>query len=87
MNVEQTASLAIDGVFTLSVAKQCARNCDFAVFDWQRAIGVVNREQNFGTAERAARCRAGKDNVVHLSATQGFRALLTHHPGERVDDV
>ena len=87
LNVEQTASLAVDGIFTLSVAKQGARNCDFAVLDRQRAVGVVNREQNFGTTERAARCSTSEDDVVHLSATQGFRALLTHHPGERVDDV
>ena len=29
----------------------------------------------------------GEDDVFHLAAAEGLRALLPHHPGERVDDV
>ena len=87
LHVEQPALLAVDRVLAAAVAEQGAADRDLAVLDRQRAVGVVDREQHLGAAERAAGRGAGEDDVLHLAAAEGLRALLAHDPGEGVDDV
>ena len=87
LNIEQSAVFTIDRIFARTVTEQCSANGDSGVFDGQSAIGVVDGQKNLCAAEGAACGGARKDNVFHLAATQGLCALLTHHPGECVDDV
>ena len=87
LHIEQPARLAVDRVLARAVAEQRAADRHLGVLDRQRAVGVVDRQLHLGAAERAARRGAGEDDVLHLAAAEGLRALLAHHPGERVDDV
>ena len=87
LHVEQAAGRAVDRVLAAAVAEQRAADRDLGVVDGQRAVGVVDRERDLRAAERAARGRAGEDDVLHLAAAEGLGALLAHHPGEGVDDV
>ena len=87
LHVEEAARLAVDRVLARAVAEEGARDRDLAVLDRQGAVGVVDREAHLRASERTARRRAGEDDVLHLAAAEGLRALLPHHPGERVDDV
>ena len=87
LHVEQAARLAVDRVLTRAVAEEGATDRHLAVVDRQRPVAVVDRQLHLGAAERSARGRAGEDDVFHLSAAQGLRALLAHDPGECVDDV
>ena len=51
------------------------------------ARAVVDDELDLGHAERGPRGRAGEDDVGHVAAAQGPRALLAQDPADRVDQV
>src|SRR5690606_10415976 len=87
LDVQQTARLAVNGVLRATVAEHDAADRDLGVVDRQGAVGVVNSEDNLGTAERRTTTRPGENDVFHLSAAEAFRALLAHDPGDGVDDV
>ena len=87
LDVEQAARVAVDGVVGAARAEHRAADRHLGVLDRQRAVGVVDGEQHLGPAQRRAAGRAGEDDVLHLAAAQALGALLTHHPGEGVDDV
>ncbi len=87
LHIEEAAGLAVDRILAAAVAEQGARDRDLGVLDRERAVGVVDRQGHFCPAERPAGRRAGEDDVFHLAATEGFRPLLPHHPGQCVDDV
>ncbi len=87
LDVEQPARGAVDGVLRAAVAEHRAADRDLGVLDRQGAVGVVDGQRHLGPAQRRAAGGAGEDDVLHLAAAQGLRALLAHHPGERVDDV
>ena len=42
---------------------------------------------DLGAPERALGRGSGEDNVFHLAAAQGLCTLLTHYPGECINDV
>ena len=87
LHVEQPAGLAVDGVLAPAAAEKGAADRDLGIFDRQGTVGVVDREDDLGAAERTLRRSAGEDDVVHLAATERLGALLAHDPGEGVDDV
>ncbi len=87
LDIEQSAGVAVDRVLGSAVAEHRAGDRDFGVLDRQRAIGVVDREHDLGATERRPAGRTGEDDVFHLAAAQRLGALLTHDPGEGVDDV
>ena len=87
LHVEQPARVAVDGVLRAAVAEHGAADRHLGVLDRQRAVGVVDGEHHLGAAQRRAAGGAGEDDVLHLAAAQRLRALLAHHPRERVDDV
>ena len=87
LDVEQAAGRAVDGVLGAAAAEHRAGDRHLGVVDRQRAVGVVDGEADLGAAERRAARGAGEDDVLHLAAAQALGALLTHDPGERVDDV
>ena len=87
LNIEQAARFTVDGVLALSTAEKDSRNRDFRILNRQRAVGIVNREHDLGTAKRAPGRRSREDDIFHFSATEGFCALFTHHPSESINDV
>ncbi len=87
LDVEQTAGRAVDRVFGTPVAEDGAADRHLAVVDVQRVVGVVDRQAHLCAAEWRAGGRSREDHVLHRRAAQVLRALFTHHPGERVDDV
>ena len=87
LDVEQAAGVAVDRVLALAGAEHQPADRHLGVVDRQRAVGVVDGERDLGPTQRRAGGGAGEDDVFHLAAAQRLRALLAHHPGERVDDV
>ena len=87
LNIEQPARFVVDCVVTLAAAEQGSRDGDLGVINGQCTVGVVNRQNHLGAAKWAARGGSGKNDVFHLPAAEGFGALLTHHPGEGVNNV
>ena len=87
LHVHQSARTAIDLVLTSPVAEHPAGHRHLGVVDGQCTIGVVDGEGHLGPPEWGATGGAGEDDVLHLAAAQRLRALLPHHPRERVDNV
>mgnify|MGYP000134310250 CR=1 FL=1 len=87
LHVHQPARTAVDLVLTGAVAEHAPRDGHLGVVDGQRTVGVVDGQRHLGPAERGPPGGTGEDDVLHLAAAQRLGALLTHHPGQRVDDV
>ena len=87
LDIEEPTGLLVDGVFTATVAKQGPRDGDFAVFDGQRAIRIVNGEGDLCSTERRFVRSPRENDILHGSTAQGFCTLLPHDPGQSVDDV
>ena len=87
LDVEQAAGRAVDGVLGPARPEHGPADRDLGVLDRERAVAVVDRQQNLGPAQRRTAGRAGEDDVLHLAAAQRLGALLAHHPGERIHDV
>ncbi len=87
LDVQQPTRAPVDRVFALATAEHQATDRHLAVVDGQGAVGVVDGEQNLGTAQWWARRCAGEDDVRHRPATQCLRTLLAEYPCHRVDDV
>ena len=87
LHIQQPADAAVDRILARAVAEERAADRHLGVVDRKRAVAVVDRQLHLGATERAARRGAGEDDVLHLAAAEGLRALLAHHPGEGVDDV
>ncbi len=88
LDVEEATGHAVDLVLRLTAAaEQRARDRDLGEVDRQHVRGVVDRERHLGAPERGAVGRAGEDDVLHLPAAQGARALRAEDPGDRVDEV
>ena len=87
LNIQQARRCAVDGVFAAAGAKQRAADGDFRVVDRDGPVGVVNRQTDFGSAQRLPLRSAGEDDVLHFSASEVLRTLFSHDPRERVDDV
>src|SRR5690606_42076803 len=51
------------------------------------AVGVVDGERDLGAAERGTAGGAGEDDVLHLAASQGFRALLAQRSEEHTSEL
>ncbi len=87
LDVEQSARRPVDGVLGATAAEHGPAERDLGVLDRQRAVGVVDGQQDLGPAQRRPARRTGEDDVLHLAAAQRLGALLAHDPGEGVDDV
>ena len=87
LDIEQTAGRAIDRVLGAAGTEQGATDRHFRVLDRECAIRVVDRESDLRAAQRWTPGCPRKDDVGHIAAAQGLGALLTHHPGERINDV
>ena len=87
LNIQQSTRFTVDRVLGSSVAKQRAGDRHLGVLDGKGLIGVVDGECHFRSAQWCAAGRPGEDDVIHLSATKALGSLLTHDPGEGIDDV
>ena len=87
LDVEEAAVVAVDRVLALPGPEEQAADRHLGVLDGEGAVAVVDRERDFGAAQRGARGGPGEDHVLHLAAAQVLHPLLAHHPGERVHHV
>ncbi len=76
--------LPVYKVLALPRAVQLARNDHLVGVHRQRPVLVIHRKRDLGEAHRLSLHRSVEDNVLHLFAAQGFRALLSHDPAQRV---
>lgn len=76
LQIQEPAAVAVDGVLARSVAEEGSADRHLGVLDRERTVAVVDRQLNLGTTQRAARRRAREDDVLHLAAAEGLRALL-----------
>ena len=74
-------------ILALAAAIDAAGDVHVAGVDGQLALAVVERERDFGGAERAAGGAAVEDDVGHLLAAERLGALRAEHPFDGVDDV
>ena len=77
----------VDGVFGPTVAENSAGDSDFRVIDVKRVIGIVDGQTHLRAAQWRAGGGAGKNHVLHRRASQVLGSLLTHHPGQGIDDI
>jgi hypothetical protein len=86
-HVAQAHRRAVDEEFRFAGAIGAARDLDFFEVDRQLAVAVVERQRDFGHAERLARAVAREDDVFHLLRAQRTRALFAQHPTDRIDEI
>ena len=87
LDVQQTAGVAVDLVLALARPVHPPGDRHLGVLDGQGAVVVVDGQGDLGAPERRTAGGAGEDDVLHLAAAQGLRALLAEHPRDRVDHV
>ncbi len=71
------------------VAGHLVANFDLRHRDWRALIivGIDEVQRDFGHSGGFALTRAGKDDIFHARAAQGFCRLLAEHPGNGIGDV
>ena len=90
---EQVADVAqptrglIEEVLAHSRAEHPPGDRDLAVFGGQQPAIVLEREVDFGQAERLATRAAVEDHVFHRITAQGLGTLLAENPADGVGDV
>ena len=87
LHVEKAALLTVDRVLAAAVAEQRAADGDLGVLDRQRAIRVVDGQDDLRATQRTLRRRAREDDVLHLAAAEGLGPLLAHDPSEGIHDI
>ena len=87
LNIQQSALGTVDGVFGSAIAEDGTGNGDFGVIDVKRVIGIVDGQAHLRAAQRRAGGGAGKNHVLHRRASQVLGSLLTHNPGQGIDDI
>ncbi len=90
-HVAQAHGRLVDEVFALAGAVEAPRHGNLRVvlvLEGQLLGPVVlERERHFGEVVRRARLAPIEDDVFHRAAAKMPRALLTHAPANRIDDV
>ena len=87
VDVLQTTLGAVQHVLGLARAVETTGNCHLVVVDIQDTVGIIEGDRHEGGALRAAKLRAGEDDVLHGASTQLLHLLLTEYPAYRVGDV
>ena len=87
LNVHQAGTGAVNFVFAGSIAEHAARHRDFRIINGQSAIGVIDGQRHFRSAQGFAIPRTGENNILHFAAAQCFRALLPHHPRQGIHHI
>jgi len=81
-------TLAAHGVF-VPISGAVVVDCDLGLNGNGAFIGlgVDHGKGDFGHAEGFAFTGSGKDDILHVRATEGLGALLAEHPAHAVEDV
>ncbi|MEZ4473042.1 MAG: hypothetical protein R3F60_20115 [bacterium] len=91
LHIREPAALLVDAVVGAARALEDALDGQLLdVMPAGRHLGaavVLERQPHLADAHGAAALAAGEDDVLHGGAPQRARALLPHHPLDRVDDV
>src|ERR1017187_1638901 len=87
LDVLQAAQLAVEQVFTLTVPVDPPRDLDLV--EIAPELPLAFRQEHRDLAELGGPPRVGalKNDILHLAAPQGLRALLAQDPADRVGDV
>jgi len=86
-DVAQPYLRLVEEVFAVAASIRASRDGDFRERSGERAVGVVERQGDFGHAERPAPAVAREDHLVHARSAQLFCALLAQHPTHGVDEI
>ena len=81
---------AVDPVGGAAAALDLAGHLDFVLIvegGGRHAVGIVEKQGNFGDVARRSVGGAAEDHVVHLAAAQFLRRQLAHHPTQGLDEV
>ena len=87
MDILESDGRFVDQILGLARAVIAARDRYIVAAVRQTAVGVVDGQGDLGIALALAAVGAVKDNVLHLGTAQGFGALFTQHPTDRVADI
>ena len=87
VDVLQTTLRAVQHVLRLARAVETTGNRHLVVIDIQDAVRIIEGDRHEGRALRAAKLRAGEDDILHGASTQLLHLLLTEYPAHRVGDV
>ena len=80
LNIHKARFGTIDFVFAGTVTEHSAGDRNFRILDRQRAVRIIDGKGYLGAPQSLAVASAGKDDVLHLSATQRLGASLAHDP-------
>ena len=87
MDVAETAGCAVQEVVTFARAAQSPRDNDFAEWNVQRAIIILEMQRNLGEVDGSPRGRSLEDYLFHLGAAKSACSLLAQNPAYCVGDV
>ena len=81
---------AVDAIGRAGLALDAARDLKkLAIIDCgrRRAIGIVDRHDNFGVVARRAVAGTGEDHRIHVGGAQRFVRGFAHRPAQRLDQI
>ena len=87
LDVLEAAGAFVEHVVAFTGTIEGACHLDFVAIQRKHALTVVEDHRHPRHPHRFAACAAGKDDVLHLCAAQGFGALFTEHPANGIDHV
>jgi hypothetical protein len=87
VDVAQPTGRAVQKVVALARTTQSPRYYDFAKWNIERAIVVLEVERDLGEIHCATRRGALKDDLFHLGAAKRSCPLLTQDPANCIGDV
>ena len=87
LDVEQPHDLAVDPVLALAAAEDRAADLDLGHRHGDLARRVVDDQLHLGHTEGRTRRGSGEDDVGHVPAAEGARALLSERPADRIHQV
>ena len=86
-DVSEPALAAVYKVFTLTGSEHPSCDSNFAVFERKDTGRIVYDKSYLGHSFRLSGRCTGKNNILHLAASQLLGALFTEHPSESIADV
>jgi hypothetical protein len=87
VDVLEAASLVVEKILGMSVAKDVAADRHFVVVYVESFLAVSEEEIDLGHSVKLSLVGPAEDDVGHLAAAQRLGGSLTEDPSDGVDDV